>query len=127
MGVVNTLRRLGPIKKGSHDYGDFFEHFIFTELKAYIDYFHPIKRLFYWRSTSGFEVDFLIENKVAIEVKSSDNISDKHLKGLLALKEENLIEEYILISDEKTRRKVKGILIYPWREFLDELWAGKII
>ena len=127
MGVLNTLRRLGPIKKGSHDYGDFFEHFIFTELKAYIDYFHPIKRLFYWRSTSGFEVDFLIENKVAIEVKSSDNISDKHLKGLLALKEENLIEEYILISDEKTRRKVKGILIYPWREFLDELWAGKII
>lgn len=127
MGVVNCLRRLGPIAKGSKDYGDFFEHFIFMELKAYIDYAHPLKRLFYWRSTSDFEVDFLIENKLAIEVKNSDNITDKHLKGLLALKEENLIEQYILISQEKTKRKTKDILIYPWKQFLEDLWNGKLI
>ncbi len=127
MGIVNCLRRLGPIQKNSHDYGEFFEHFIFTELKAYLDYFHPLKQLSYWRSTSGFEVDFLIDKKIALEVKSSENISDKHLKGLLALKEENIIKEYILISQEKNKRKYKDILIYPWKLFLEELWTGKLI
>ena len=127
MGVVNCLRKLGPIKKGSQNYSEFFEHFIYTELKAFIDYFQPLKNLYYWRSTSGFEVNFLIGNKIAIDVNTSDNISDKHLKGLLALKEENLVEKYIVISDEKSKRKYKDILIYPWEQFLNELWSGKLM
>lgn len=127
MGIVNHLRQIGKIQKGSHDFGEFFEHFIFAELKAYLDYVHPVKKLTYWRSASGFEVDFLIDGKIAIEVKSSDNITHKHLKGLCALKEENLMDKYILISDEKEKRLEDGILIYPWKKFLDELWDGKIV
>ena len=40
---------------------------------------------------------------------------------------ENLVEKYIVISDEKSKRKYKDILIYPWEQFLNELWSGKLM
>jgi len=126
MGVVNRLRKIGRFNKESKDYGEFFEHFIFLELKAYLDYFQPISDLNYWRSTSGFEVDFLIDGKIAIEVKSTQNVTARHLKGLLAFKEENTTSKLILISDEKEKRLSNGVMIYPWKTFLDELWNGSI-
>jgi len=39
-----------------------FQH-IFLELKAYIDEFQPGSRITYWRSTSGYEVDFIRNNE----------------------------------------------------------------
>lgn len=126
MGIVNHLRQIGKIQKGSNDFGEFFEHFIFCEIRAYLDYFHPLKKLAYWRSTSGFEVDFFIDEKIAIEVKSTNNVTNKHLKGLFALREEGIAKNFIIVSDEKEKRICEGILIYPWRAFLNELWSGKI-
>jgi hypothetical protein len=32
-----------------------------------------------------------------------------------------------VVSNESTRRRIGAIEIIPWREFLDELWAGKVI
>jgi len=40
------------------------------------------------------EVDFIIGNKLAIEIKGTDLVADKHLKGIRALKEEGLIQTY---------------------------------
>ena len=44
--------------------------------------------LSYWRSTSQFEVDLILGQEIALEIKSTSLILDKHLKGLRALKEE---------------------------------------
>ena len=41
----------------------------------------------YWRSTSQSEVDLIVGDKIAIEIKSHSLIQDKHLKGLRRLKE----------------------------------------
>ena len=60
IGVVRILRRLPKISPSSADFGEFFEHFIFLELRTWIDYRHPRLMLQYWRSTSGFEVDFIL-------------------------------------------------------------------
>jgi predicted AAA+ superfamily ATPase len=38
-----------------------------------IDYFDPLSTLTFWRSTSKEEVDFVIDDRVAIEVKSTSN------------------------------------------------------
>ena len=32
----------------------------------------------------------------------------------------------ILISDEPLEREVDGILILPWRKFIDQLWSGEL-
>ena len=40
-GVVRALRRLPPVSEASADFGEFFEHFVFLELRAWIDYRKP--------------------------------------------------------------------------------------
>ena len=127
IGVVRTLRRLPAILPESSDFGEFFEHYIFMELKAWIDYRRPSSRLSYWRSLSGYEVDFVIDDEVAIEVKAATIAQDKHLLGLRALREEGRIKRFFLVCRESRPRKVDGIDILPWREFLGRLWAGDIV
>jgi len=127
IGVVRTLRRLPAILSESSDFGEFFEHYIFMELKAWIDYRRPSSRLSYWRSLSGYEVDFVIDDDVAVEVKSVTIAHDKHLLGLRALREEGRIKRFFLVCRESRPRKVDGIDILPWREFLGRLWAGDIV
>jgi predicted AAA+ superfamily ATPase len=127
MGVVKSLRRLESISEASQDFGDFFEHFLFLEMRAWIDYTKPSRTLHYWRSTSAFEVDFILDGKIAIEVKSTTKLSRKHFKGLKALQEENIFDKYILVCREKEKRITDGILVYPWELFLSDLWDGKII
>lgn len=127
MGVVRALRKLGPIQKSSSDFGEFFEHFIFLELQAYLSYTGSKQQLSYWRSLSGFEVDFLIGQEIAIEVKANANISSKHLKGLKALFEEKIgFKKYCLVCHETEKRFEDDVIIYPWRIFLEDLWSGKL-
>lgn len=84
-GVVRALRNLPPIAPQSREFGDFFEQFIFMELRAWVDYCAPRTPLGFWRSTSKFEVDFVLGEQVAIEVKVSSRISAEQMKGLKAL------------------------------------------
>lgn len=126
MGVVKSLRRLKNIEAESKDFGDFFEHFIFMELCAWRGYCDPFSEITYWRTKQGQEVDFIVDDSWAIEVKAVKKISGKHLKGLKAFSEENLQTCQFLVCQEATRRTVDGVIIYPWREFLTDLWEGKL-
>lgn len=125
MGIVAGLRGLPAINEASADFGPFFEHFIFGELRAFIDYVRPSLTLHYWRSTSNMEVDFILGGHLAIEVKSTQRVSQADLKGLRALREENLCSRYLLVCRESERRMEDGILILPWRDFLESLWMKK--
>ena len=127
MGVVRILRKLLAISRESADFGEFFEHFIFLELRAWINYRHPRIVLQYWRSRSGFEVDFILDGSIGIEVKSAGIIHERHLKGLRALGEEGFVERSIVVCNEPRPRLVKGIEIMPWAYFLELLWDDKIL
>lgn len=126
-GVVRVLRQLKEIFPASADFGEFFEHYIFLELRAYLDYRLPGSFLYYWRSTSGFEVDFLIDGEIAIEVKAAEIIHDKHMKGLKALREEGIIKRSIIVCREERPRKKEDTEILPWKMFLEYLWDGRIV
>lgn len=127
IGVVNSLTRRGRIEFKSELFGRAFEHFIALELRAFLSYHRIDLQLQYWRSTSHFEVDFIIGNKLAIEVKGTDLVTDKHLKGIRALKEEGLIQTYAVISlDLNDRLTADGIHIWPLKSFLQKLWSGVI-
>ena len=122
VGVVGELqgRRFKP---GTPEFGEAFETYIMHELMSYCDYMSG-EPLFYWRSTSGFEVDFILADKSAIEIKGKANITSKDLKGLKALKEEDLLTNYIIVCLEETPRETAGITILPWQLFLENLWQG---
>ncbi len=128
IGVVNFLTRRGRVEFKSELFGRLFEHFIALELRAFLAYHFLNLPLQYWRSTSHFEVDFILGNKLAIEVKGTDLVADKHLKGIRAFKEEGLIQNYAVVSlDPNERLTEDGITIWPWKVFLNKLWAGEII
>lgn len=128
IGVTNSLANRGEIKKGSELFGRAFEHFIILEIRAFLSYSRKKVEMYYWRSTSRFEVDLILDNKWAIEIKSATSIQDKHLKGIRALKEEGMIQKFAIIScDRHERKTADGITIFPWALFLEKLWNGDII
>ena len=122
VGVVNCLARRGTIAPDSELFGHAFEHFIALELRAFLSYNRSNIPLQYWRSTSLHEVDFVLGNRVALEVKATTQVVDKHLKGLRALAEEGLVKTLGVVSlDPHPRRTADGIHIWPWRLFLEQL------
>ncbi|OGQ08757.1 MAG: hypothetical protein A3G32_06240 [Deltaproteobacteria bacterium RIFCSPLOWO2_12_FULL_40_28] len=126
-GVVNTLCHRGEIFPKSELFGKALEQFIIQEVRAYLSYRRIRKELKYWRSVSQFEVDLIIGQDMAIEIKATNQVSDKHLKGLRALKEEGQIKNFTIVSmDESLRQTKDGIFIYPWKEFLNRLWKNQL-
>ena len=99
---------------------------MFHELKTFMDY-NKLGIVSYWRTISGLEVDFVLEDSVAVEVKAKNVISKSDIRGLMALKEESSLKEYILVSLEDKAREVDGIKILPWKIFLEEMWGRKYI
>lgn len=127
LGVTRHLSRTGRIEPKSKAFGDAFEHFIILEIRAYLSYARSRTSLNYWRSTSQFEVDVVLGNSVAIEVKGTDSAISKHFKGLRALKEEGIFKRFILVSTDPIKRVTDdGIEILPWQEFTKQLWEGRI-
>lgn len=127
VGVRNTIAGIKQLDPQSDLYGQAFEHFIVLELRAYLSYKRLRKDLTYWRSVNGHEVDILVGNDVAIEVKSTSKVSDKHIKGLLYLEEEKIFQRYIIVSHDTIQRRVDNIEILHWEQFLKLLWSDNLI
>jgi predicted AAA+ superfamily ATPase len=116
------------LRLGTDSFGHAFEHFIIQELVAYLNYTESTQRLSYWRTYSGQEVDAVLGDvKVAIEIKSSEEIRPKHKKGLYTFKEEYPDARLIIVSLDKMTRisdNIECIYVY---DFLQMLWKGEII
>ncbi len=123
VGVVRYLQNRSVLKEKSPEFGDAFETYLAHELKAYVDY-NSLGELYYWRSKSGYEVDFVIEDLLAVEAKAKSNVSASDLRGILALKEERKFANYVVVSLEKYPRIVEGVQILPWDDFLIRLWGN---
>jgi predicted AAA+ superfamily ATPase len=128
VGIANYLRNRRNIQLGSVDFGHAFEHFIIQELIAYLGYYDKNEHLSYWRTTSGYEVDVILgEGNIAIEIKATEEIQPRHLKGLKAFQEEFPNCRLIAVSFDLRPRITNGIEVYPATEFLKKLWNHEIL
>jgi predicted AAA+ superfamily ATPase len=128
VGIANYLLKRGNIEVGSEAFGSAFEHFIYQELYAHSNYSELNYTISYWRTASQIEVDFILgDHKVAIEVKGTDNVQSRHLKGLRSFSEEYEVNKLIVVSNDPLERIVGDVTVLPWRIFLQKLWAGEII
>jgi predicted AAA+ superfamily ATPase len=129
VGLANYLLKRKSLLPKSEAFGKAFEHFIYQELLAHSHYSQLKYPISYWHTTSDLEVDFILgDHEVALEIKAVDQITGHHLKGIKAFQEEYTTKSAILVSlDPKPRQLENGILVLPWREFLDRLWNGEII
>jgi predicted AAA+ superfamily ATPase len=124
VGVVGALQGR-QVRARTPEYGPAFETWVMHELKAYCDY-RSNESLHYWRSTSGFEVDFILGDHTAIEVKAKNSVGPRDLRSLRAIAEEKALRRYLCISLEDRRRSIDGIEVLPYSEFLAELWSGQL-
>jgi predicted AAA+ superfamily ATPase len=128
VGVANVLKRIPSIVQGSDAYGRALEHLVFLELRAFLDYRRLDHELTYWRSRSQLEVDFVIGNQVAIEVKAGGRVAPRDYTGLTALAEEVRLKRRIVISGERMpRRADDGTEIMAPAHFFDALWGGTLV
>ncbi len=133
VGVAGFLRKRNVnILKGI-EAGNAFENYIFMELTAYRGINDLNFDIYYWRTKTGLEVDFILgQGEIAMEVKINDSVRKSDLDGLLAFIEEHKPRQAIVVSlDPKPRKLILPngyeILILPYREFLTKLWQKKII
>jgi len=129
LSPVIHLTRRGKVEPGSEIFGKAFEHYIWMEIAAHSSYSELFYPICYWRTTSGFEVDFILgDHEICIEVKSTDFARANHLKSLRRFREEYTAKRSILVSlDSRPRQTEDGIDILPWRTFLKQLWAGEVM
>ncbi len=128
IGIANYLLKHNVIVEKTEAYGKALEHLVYLELHAYAKYNDLDFDICYWRTSSQTEVDFIIgDAEIAIEVKATDNVQNKHLKGLKQFYEDYEPKRLIIVSNDKYYRKSGNIEMMHIEYFLKELWANKIM
>jgi predicted AAA+ superfamily ATPase len=127
VGVAGAIANRHLNEERGELFGHAFEHFILMELSAHRSYSELEYDIQYWRTKSGLEVDFILgRGEVAIEIKGNSRVDSKDLRGLATFMQENEPRLAYVVCNEKSRRVQNNITIIPWREFLHDLWNGKV-
>ena len=127
IGVYNYLLHRTSLAPETPEYGHCFEHFIMQEIIAYIGYSHNEKKLSYWRTYNGKDVDAVIgAAEIGIEVKSTSEIKPKHISNFKEFKEEFPDSRCIVISKDKFNRRIEQVESLYVFDFLRMLWAGEL-
>lgn len=126
-GVTNTLARIRTLERNSNHFGRAFEQFIALELRAALSYQRVSAPLNYWRTQDRNEVDFVIGDLCAVEVKATERTSDADSASLRRLRDEATIGSYYLVSQDPIERLKGGVRYLPWRRFLERLWSGELL
>lgn len=128
VGVANHLLHRKEIIRGTTAYGHAFEHLVVQELVAFMHYTHQEEVLTYWRTYSGLEVDVIVgAARIAIEIKSAEEVLPKHLKGLKAFGDEYPDADLLLVSLDPFHRRMGNIECIYVLDFFKKLWKGEII
>ncbi len=131
VGVANYLSRRQP-RAGTPEFGKSVEHLVLMELMAFRAYSDPDLEVRYWRTSTGQEVDFVLNDReVAIEVKASSRVPDVALRPLTTLADDGPVRRRIVTCLERQHRELSDrhgkITIMPLHDFLEELWEGKVV
>lgn len=128
VGVAGALTRRVITEERGPNFTKAFRHLVFMELSAHSRYLELDYDIRFWRTKAGAEVDFVLgDGEIAVEVKGSDRIERRDLRGLQAFSEEHSPRLSIVVCAESEERIHDGVHIKPWRRFLRDLWSGEII
>lgn len=128
VGVYRALRPKSILDAVSEIEGSALEGLVGQHLKAWIDYTKASHTLYFWRTKSGLEVDFVLYGELglwAIEVKNSTTIQAKDLRGLKHFCEDYPEAKPILVYRGTERLLKNNILCIPCEEFLRGITSGQ--
>ncbi|MDX2054916.1 MAG: AAA family ATPase [Polyangiaceae bacterium] len=128
IGVAHAIQGIRQVVPGTTEHGRALEHLVANELRAYLSYRTYDLPLTYFRSLSQIEVDFVVGDHVAIEVKASGRVSERDAKPLHQAGEDLPLRKKFLVCTEKNERTLEsGVQVLPLARFLERLWAGDIV
>ena len=128
VGVAGAITKRHIEEEKGELFGKAFEHFILMEIAAYNSYNELDFEINFWRTKSGLEVDFVLGGgEVAVEVKGATQIDKRALGPLNGFIEEYSPRKALVVCNEREERIHGRIQIIPYRNFLHNLWEGKII
>ncbi len=90
-GVYRALQTMGPADLQEKAEGAALETLFFQSVRALNDYLELGYKIYFWRTTSGNEVDFVLYGPHgfhAFEIKRTTHISGKELRGLKSFSED---------------------------------------
>jgi len=123
VGLFQALRPVGYLDSSDEIAGSAMEGLVFQHLLAVIDYQQSDAKLYYWRTKSGSEVDFIVYGKSvfwAIEVKHSINFHPQDLRSLKAFMSDYPEAKAIFIYRGKEKQIHDNISVIPCTEFLKD-------
>ncbi len=123
-GVFRSLRPSGPLDRPAEIEGAALEGLVAQHLRAWIAYGAGRNGLFYWRTRSGVEVDFVIYGAagiVAVEVKNTAQVRAEDLRGLAAFGHDYPEAVRVFLYRGTYRERREGVWIVPVAAFLGQL------
>ncbi|MEK7857594.1 MAG: AAA family ATPase [Elusimicrobiota bacterium] len=123
-GVFRSLRPSGPLDRPEESDGQALEGLVAQHLRAWLAYREGEDRLYFWRTRSGLEVDFVVYGEGglwAVEVKNSGRVRPEDLRALRAFQEDYPESRTILLYRGHERLKTSGVLCLPCGDFLARL------
>lgn len=125
IGIVNYLTGRTSLKPGTAEFGHAFEHLVMQEIIAWLGYFGRKEKLSYWRTYTGIEVDAVIgDARIAIEIKSANEVKPKHRKGLQEFAKDYPGARLILVSLDRLSRRSGDVECLYVMDFLRMMWSG---
>lgn len=124
IGVFRSLRPTGPLDRPEEIEGAALEGLVAQHLCAWNSYRGDKNKIYYWRTRSGVEVDFILYGEEvfwAIEVKNSARIRKEDISSLRAFKEDYPQCTTFLLYRGKDRFLINKTLCMPCEEFLINL------
>lgn len=123
-GVFKFLRPMGPLDTIQEVDGAGLETLFLQSLRAVNDYYALGYTIYFWRTLSGNEVDFVLygpHGLHAFEIKRSSKVDTKAFKGLKSFHDDYPEAKLHLVFLGKNKEYYDNITVIPFEEILSDL------
>ena len=123
-GVFRSIRPCGPLDRRDAIDGAALEGLIYQHLRGWVDYSSETHNLYFWRTGSGTEVDFVLYGSsqfCALEVKNAGRVTRRDVRSLKTFRSDYPESRVALLYRGRERIMVDDVLCIPCEEFLREL------
>ncbi len=123
-GVYRAIRPMGPLDSPEESDGAALETLFLQSLCAINDYYELGYTIYFWRTASGTEVDFILYGPRGIhafEIKRSSTVQNKALKGLKDFHEDYPEAKLHFVFGGKNKEYHGDIQAIPFEQALREL------
>ena len=136
IGVANRIGKQHFSEVSGSSAGKAFEHYLLMELIGYLKLADSDCNLYYWRTNTKLEIDFIITDNISItipiEAKISKLVHNTELSAMKSFMKEYEVNRGYVVCLEPLIRKIeftdnREIYIIPVQEFLEQLWSKKVV